>query len=84
MAFIQAIASASLDDEYSMLDPSVLECIRNPPTSIPLINDDPGMRLGLDIFLAITNAAQGTYSSVHNAILRRDIQMMKFHLMNKS
>ncbi|KAF8809746.1 hypothetical protein BYT27DRAFT_7254467 [Phlegmacium glaucopus] len=71
MAFIQAIASSSLDDEYSGLDPSILQRIRNPPTSIPPISDNPGMRLGLDIFLAMTNAAQGTYSSVRNAILRR-------------
>ena len=71
MAFIQAIASASLDDEYANLDPSILERIRNPSTSIPPISDNPGMRLGLDIFLAITNAAQGTYSSIRNGILRR-------------
>jgi hypothetical protein len=73
MAFIQGIASASLDDEHSKLDPSVLERIRNPSTSesIPSITDNPGIRLGLDIFLAITNAAQGTYSSIRNGILRR-------------
>jgi hypothetical protein len=71
MTFIQQIASASLDDEHSGLDSSVLERIRNPPTSIPPISDDPGMRLGLEIFLALTNAAQGTYTTVCNAILRR-------------
>ncbi|KAF8803010.1 hypothetical protein BYT27DRAFT_7226199 [Phlegmacium glaucopus] len=71
MAFIKAIASASLDDEHSGLNSITLERIRNPPTSIPSITDNPEMRLGLDIFLAITNAAQGTYTSVRNAILRR-------------
>ncbi|KAF8805085.1 hypothetical protein BYT27DRAFT_7225102 [Phlegmacium glaucopus] len=71
MAFIKAIASASLDDEHSGLNSITLERIRNPPTSIPSITDNPGMCLGLDIFLAITNAAQGTYTSVCNAILRR-------------
>jgi len=69
--FIEAIKSASLDDEHSELDSSILEHIRNPPTSIPSISDEPGMHLGLDIFLALTNAAQGTYTSVWNAILKR-------------
>jgi hypothetical protein len=69
MAFIKAIASASLDDEHSELNPLTLERIRNPPTSIPTLSNNPGMRLGLDIFLSMTNAAQGTYTSVRNAIL---------------
>ncbi|KAF8222779.1 hypothetical protein L208DRAFT_1320626, partial [Tricholoma matsutake] len=71
MAFIKAIASASLDDEHSELNPLTLECIRNPPTSIPTLGDNPGMHLGLDIFLSLTNAAQGTYTSVRNAIIKR-------------
>jgi hypothetical protein len=71
MAFIKAIASASLDDEHSQLDPLTLERIRNPPTSIPTLSDNPGMCLGLDIFLSLTNAAQGTYTSIRNAILKR-------------
>ncbi|KAF8237655.1 hypothetical protein L208DRAFT_1245922 [Tricholoma matsutake] len=71
MAFIKAIASASLDDEHSELNPLTLKHIRNPPTSIPTLSDNPGIHLGLDIFLSLTNAAQGTYTSVCNAILKR-------------
>lgn len=71
MAFIQAIASAFLDNEYSKLDSSVLKHIRNPSTSISPITNNSGLHLGLDVFLLITNAAQRTYLSVCNAILKR-------------
>ena len=62
MEFVQAIESASLDDEFSKLDPKTLDRLQNPPTTIPDIDATPGPRLGIDIFLALTNAAQETYT----------------------
>ena len=62
MEFVQAIESASLDDEFSKLDPKTLDRLRNPPTTNPDIDATPGLRLGIDIFLALTNAAQETYT----------------------
>ena len=70
MEFAQAIEAASLDDDFSKLDPRILDSLRNPPTTIPDINATPGLRLGIDIFLALTNAAQETYTSIRKAILK--------------
>ena len=72
MAFIQALRTASFDDEWTSLDPDTLDRLRNPPTVMPInINDNPSWRLGLDLYLSVTNAAQETYTSVRKAILRR-------------
>jgi hypothetical protein len=70
MEFAQAIESASLDDEFSKLDPRTLERLQNPPTTVPDIDAIPGLHLGIDIFLALTNAAQETYTSIRKAILK--------------
>ena len=70
MEFVQAIESASLDDKFSKLDPITLHRLRNPPTTLPDIEATPGLRLGIDIFLALTNAAQETYTSIRKAILK--------------
>jgi hypothetical protein len=70
MEFIQALDSATLDDEYSRLDPDTLERLRNPPTS-PANVSDPDFRLGLDLFLASLNASQDTYNKSREGILRR-------------
>lgn len=70
MEFAQAIESASLGDEFSKLDQRTLDRLRNPPTTIPDIDATPGLQLGIDIFLALTNAAQETYTSIRKAILK--------------
>jgi hypothetical protein len=70
MEFIQALDSATLDDEYSRLDPDTLERLRHPPTS-PANVSDPDFRLGLDLFLASLNASQNTYNMSREGILRR-------------
>jgi hypothetical protein len=71
MAFIQALKTASFDDEWSKLDPDALDQLRNPPMTSVNIDDNPAWRLGLDLYLSVTNAAQETYTSVRKAILRR-------------
>ena len=72
MAFIQALRTASFDDEWTNLDPATLDRLRNPLSMMPInINDNPSWRLGLDLYLSVTNAAQETYTSVRKAVLRR-------------
>lgn len=70
MAFIQALKTASLDDEYCSLDPDALHWMRNPSTVSVDINDNPAWCLGLDLYMSMTNAAQDAYNSVRNAILQ--------------
>jgi hypothetical protein len=70
MAYIEALKTASLDDECSKLDADALYRLRNPPTSPVNINDNPSWRLGLDLYLSITNVSQETYTLVRKAILR--------------
>jgi len=71
MSFIEAIKTASLYDEWSKLDQDTLYKLRNPPTTPVNINDNPSWRLGLDLYLSVSNVAQETYTSVRKAILRR-------------
>ena len=60
IAFIDALKSASLDDED--LDPETLERLRNPPKG--LVNSiDPDLRLAIDLFLSATNASKENYTS---------------------
>jgi hypothetical protein len=68
LAFIDGLKKASLDNED--LDDNVRTRLRNPPQET-LDVDDPDLRLSLDIFLAVSNASQDTYTNVRNAILRR-------------
>jgi hypothetical protein len=70
MEFIQALDTASLDDEYSRLDLDSIGRLRNPPTSRPDISD-PNFRLGLDLFLASIKSSQDTYNMSRDAVLRR-------------
>ena len=85
MEFIQALDSATLDDEYSRLDPDTLERLRNPPTS-PANVSDPDFRLGLDLFLASLNASQATYNMSREGILRRhpDDHMPSYDQMKRA
>ncbi|KZP29720.1 hypothetical protein FIBSPDRAFT_815810 [Athelia psychrophila] len=66
--FIEALANASLDGGIE--DADLLNRIRNPP-EYQLTVDDPDLRLSLDIFLAIGNASEETYTSVCRALQRR-------------
>lgn len=70
LQFIDALKNASLKSKVEPLDPELVERIRNPPT-YELTVDDPDLRLSLDIFLAIGNASEDTYSSVCIALRRR-------------
>ena len=70
MEFIQALDTASLDDEYSGLDLDTIGRLRNPPTSRP-DTSDPDFRLGLDLFLASIKSSQDSYNMSRDAVLRR-------------
>lgn len=69
MTFIEAIKTASLDDEWSKLDDDTLHWLQNPPTTPVNINDNPKWYLGSDLYLSVKNVAQETYTSVRRAIL---------------
>jgi hypothetical protein len=71
MAYIEALKTASLDDEWSKLDTDTLYQLRNPSTTSVDINENPSWRLGLDLYLSVSNVSQETYSSVRKAIVRR-------------
>lgn len=60
-----------MDSSEERLDPDLLHQIRNPATEI-LTVEDPDDRLSIDIFLAIGNASEGSYTSVRAAMLRRN------------
>lgn len=70
LGFIQLIRDATLEDGYSNLDAESLHRLRNPRTE-PIDVSDPSLRLAIDLFSAISNSAQETYTTVRNAILRR-------------
>jgi hypothetical protein len=85
MAFIEALKIASLDDEWSKLDADTLYQLRNPSTTPVDINENPSWRLGLDLYLSISNVSQETYTSVRKAILRRypDEDIPSYYLIKK-
>ena len=74
-AFINALKDASLD--ASGLDSTVIEVLCNPRQStiaedLDALDDElnPVLRLSLDIFLAVSNASQDTYTAVRTALAR--------------
>jgi len=68
LAFIDAVKSASL--ENGNLSPETLMRLRQPIQGQPSVGD-PDVRLSLDLFLAVSNASQETYTKTRNAILHR-------------
>jgi hypothetical protein len=85
MAYIEALKTASLDDECSKLDAETLYQLRNPSTAPVNINENPSWRLGLDLYLSVSNVSQETYTSVRKAILRRypDEDIPSYHQIKK-
>ncbi|KAJ7664814.1 hypothetical protein B0H17DRAFT_1143574 [Mycena rosella] len=71
LKFIAALQSAALNSSDEPLDPDLLYQIRNPATKI-LNVEDPDDQLSIDIFLAIGNGSEASYTSVRAAILRRN------------
>lgn len=69
--FINALRNATLDGEHSSLSPSTIERIRNPVCKLFDFNEDPDLRLGLDLFMASINSSNDSYNSTRDAILRR-------------
>jgi hypothetical protein len=69
--FIECLENASLDN--SKLDNWVRERLRHPLTSTVDDMLDPILRLSIDIYLAVSNASQGTYDSIHNALMRYNL-----------
>jgi hypothetical protein len=85
LAYIETLKTASLDDECSKLDADTLNQLRNPSTTPVNINENPSWRLGLDLYLSISNVSQETYTSVRKAILRRypDEDIPSYHRIKK-
>ncbi|KAI0040163.1 hypothetical protein FA95DRAFT_1585105 [Auriscalpium vulgare] len=67
LKFIRTIEQATLDN--GNLDPEIVERLRHPLTAAVDLTES-GLRLSLDIYLAITNASEQTYNDVCAAILR--------------
>lgn len=64
--FIDGLLDVSLDN--SCLDNSTLAWLRSPPQESPAETIDPLFQLSLDIYLAIGNASQATYTAVCTAL----------------
>jgi hypothetical protein len=77
LEFIRALESASLDDPDVGLDPESLERLRNPPQE-PVDVSNPDLHLSIDLFLAVSNSSEETYTSVREAVLRRfpDVELL--------
>ncbi|KZT23110.1 hypothetical protein NEOLEDRAFT_1030645, partial [Neolentinus lepideus HHB14362 ss-1] len=66
--FIKLLKTAKLDDStHAGLSADELTKLRNPPEN-ELDLSDPGLRLSLDIYLAVQNASEQTYHSVRDAV----------------
>lgn len=69
LEFIQMLRNASL--EKSGLDPEIIDLLtKEPPTSLPEWENDPTLRLSIEIFMALDTASQETYRKVCDAIER--------------
>ncbi|KAJ3911922.1 hypothetical protein F5877DRAFT_93697 [Lentinula edodes] len=68
--FIDALKNATLENDIEPLENDILEQLRSPLQEEVTITN-PDHRLSIDIFLSITTAAEQTYTSVQEAILRR-------------
>lgn len=68
--FINALRKASLDREHSNLSPSAIQRIRNPASKAFNFNDDPDLRLGLDIIMSNISSSNHAYHSTVEAIKR--------------
>ncbi|KAJ3845710.1 hypothetical protein EV368DRAFT_53636, partial [Lentinula lateritia] len=68
--FIDALKNATLENDIEPLENDILEQLRSPLQEEVTITN-PDHRLSIDIFLSITTAAEQTYTSVREAILRR-------------
>ncbi len=72
--FIQLLQQASLDGKHSGLDPDALHRLRNPPTSIFTLENQPNgadLRLAFDLFLASLKGPVDIYNTTRASILRR-------------
>jgi hypothetical protein len=67
MEFIQALKTASLDDDMG-LDPETIKHLRDAPQQ-PINIVDSDLCLLLNLFLSVSNSSQETYTSARKAIL---------------
>lgn len=68
--FIQELKNATLDGEHCGLDPEALAHLRNPPTTLFMLNNQPDLHLAFDLFLASLKASVDVYNASHASILR--------------
>ncbi|KAJ3831073.1 hypothetical protein F5878DRAFT_507534, partial [Lentinula raphanica] len=82
--FIDALKKASLESELEPLDADFIQQLRDPLQEEVTITN-PDHRLSIDIFLAVTNAAEDTYNTVRSVILRRypDSDILTFYKVKK-
>ncbi|KAE9384944.1 hypothetical protein BT96DRAFT_982179 [Gymnopus androsaceus JB14] len=82
--FIDALKTASLVSDVELLDADFVENLRHPVEEEVTITN-PDHRLSLDIFLAITTAAEQTYNSIRAAILCRhpESEILTFYKVKK-
>ena len=69
--FIDALKSASLDDEN--LDAEVLEWLCHPHQEL-VVDTYPDLWLSIDLFLSMSNSSQQSYTSAQEAILHHHPQ----------
>ncbi|KAG6912855.1 hypothetical protein DXG01_011528, partial [Tephrocybe rancida] len=69
LEFIRELQAATLDDQASILGPTVFQRLRCPPTTPIELSQD--QRLSLELFMACNSAAQEVYNASRTAILRR-------------
>src|ERR1700722_1568794 len=67
LAFVNALKTATLDD--SGLPPGIIHQLRH-PIEEPLGEIHPDLRLGLDLFLCVSNASEDTYRTARLAFQR--------------
>jgi hypothetical protein len=66
--FVRAVNAGTLAEEP--LPPEVIKRLLDPIQTTVDIDSMPGLRLSLDIYLAVSNASEQTYHSVRDAIIR--------------
>ncbi len=83
-AFIDALKGATLHSDIEPLDSDILDVIENPPEEELKVDDDD-LRFSIDLYLAIDNTSEATYTAARRAILRRfpSCRVLSFYEVKK-
>jgi hypothetical protein len=66
--FIKLLQNASLD--ASGLAAETIAALRNPMEGVPDLDNNPGLKLSIELFMALNTASRETYKAVCDAIIR--------------